>query len=305
MADVPGGLPPRRPRSDASRPQGNRSQGARPQGARPAGARRKKKQGMSGWMIAGIVALCLAPVFCCGGIMLFALLGPAVQQAQQAAQRSQSQNNLKQIGLAGHNFHSVHGAFPPHTKLSEANYAHQLGSFDPSRPRMSWMTASLPFVGRTDLWDRAREDLDVPFDDPSVADVYETRVEPYLSPAAPPSAGGLAPAHYAGNVHLLGEEFSGQMRDVTDGMSSTIYAGEVDPIGGNPAAWGDPDNLRDPADGLNVPGGFGSSWKNGDGSGGVQVVLGDGSVRFLSGNVDPAVLRALGTPAGGEVVGDF
>lgn len=81
--------------------------------------------------------------------VLIALLLPAVQQAREAARRTQCTNNLKQMGLALHNFHDTFGRFPP-------------GACDNTRPfgngytgpgGHSWMAHSMPFLELGNAYD--------------------------------------------------------------------------------------------------------------------------------------------------------
>jgi hypothetical protein len=78
----------------------------------PAGyyASRPASSGSSGGLVAMIVVLAIVVLMCPCGV---ALLLPAVQAAREAARRTTSQNNLKQIGLALHNYHDTYGQFPP------------------------------------------------------------------------------------------------------------------------------------------------------------------------------------------------
>jgi prepilin-type N-terminal cleavage/methylation domain-containing protein len=75
--------------------------------------------------------------------ILIALLLPAVQQAREAARRSQCKNNLKQIGLALHNYHEVGGAFPP-GYINAPNGQNQLG----------WQTMLLPHFDQGPLYNQ-------------------------------------------------------------------------------------------------------------------------------------------------------
>jgi prepilin-type N-terminal cleavage/methylation domain-containing protein len=85
--------------------------------------------------------------------ILVALLLPAVQAAREAARRSQCSNNIKQLGLALHNYHDTYKTFPPSGIL--AGDSRPITSATPStRPyHYTWLFMILPFMEQQPLWD--------------------------------------------------------------------------------------------------------------------------------------------------------
>jgi hypothetical protein len=207
----------------------------------------------------------------------------------QAARRTQSKNNLKQIGLAIHNYQRAFTKLPPGSVFEKDGTA-----------RNGWMAFILPYVDHAPLFNTIN--FHVPWYDPANRKVYETRIIGYLNPGVSNKVlqpiDGYAPAHYAGNAQILQINRSFSFVDIKDGTSNTIFAGEVKE---NIRPWGDVVNWRFAEHGINKsPDGFGSPFK-----GGAPFIFCDGGVKFISENIDPEVLKALGTPAAGDKAGEY
>ena len=82
--------------------------------------------------------------------VLIALLLPAVQAAREAARRMSCTNNLKQLGLACHNYHDIHGNFPGGCVARLQGSVP--GNTTPSDWRTPWTVALLPFIEQQALW---------------------------------------------------------------------------------------------------------------------------------------------------------
>jgi prepilin-type N-terminal cleavage/methylation domain-containing protein/prepilin-type processing-associated H-X9-DG protein len=119
--------------------------------------------------------------------VLIGLLLPAVQKVREAAARIQCQNNLKQIGLALHNYHGDRSSFPPGLVSTLANPAWVMpaGNCNAEAPDLgpgwSFFAALLPYIEQDNLSRSIRFDL--PITDPTNAAARRTFVKTYVCPS--------------------------------------------------------------------------------------------------------------------------
>lgn len=281
--------------------------------------------------------------------ILIALLLPAVQQAREAARRTQCKNNLMQLGLALHNYDMAFEALPPGTVNATGPIL-----FEPVGYHMSWITQLLPMMEQSNLFRAVNFDVGV-YDAPN-GTVRTTRIPVFRCPSDIPSSalmagGGPGVSNYAGctggedvpidtkNNGLLFLNSSIAYQQIYDGASNTILVAErvIDPTQVD-LGWmsGTNATLRNMGTGLNSakipgltgfrpqgqmqdpmnqetpaaaptdpsvaasPGGFSSRH-----TGGVQSLLADGSVRFISENVDAKLRVNLGNREDMELIGEF
>jgi prepilin-type N-terminal cleavage/methylation domain-containing protein/prepilin-type processing-associated H-X9-DG protein len=283
--------------------------------------------------------------------ILLALLLPAVSRAREASRRINCVNNLKQLDLAVHEYVTAYDCLPS-------------GTYNPSGPvdwspdgyKISWIASLLPYMEQTGMY-RAL-DFNRGAGAPANFTVRATQINTLLCPSQgsagwnylagrPGIAGPLViGSSYAachndveapidvGNHGCFSLNSQIRVEQITDGLSETIFLGEV-PVRLD-AGWisGTRSTLRNtghPINGVDVTavkseptlpaeitpreleefiiqgrieipktfvGGFGSSHV-GEGA---NFAFGDGSVRFLRQSIDQAVYRRLGHRADGEVI---
>lgn len=192
--------------------------------------------------------------------VLVALLLPAVQQAREAARRSSCKNNLKQIGLALHNYHDTHGAFPPGWIGVEQTAPFRPDVEGPSG--MSWHVMILPFMDQAPLYNQLNFSQPVIQTVPNQNSIlFNTTITGYRCPSDPgperwdieeegspgtPLQTNMPTANYPGvfgttEIHdcetvglgnncwgngVFGHNTAYKMRDLIDGTSNTFLVGE-------------------------------------------------------------------------------
>ena len=296
--------------------------------------------------------------------ILIALLLPAVQQAREAARRTQCRNNLKQIGLALHNYHDVYNTFPPgYTDRDPVTPT------DPdTAPGFAWSFAILPQIESANTFNRVNTEGSS-HDAANIAVVQDVILNAFLCPSDPAPSDVFEVTDGTNTYQLPRSNYPGilgygsatmnlgpetgvfyrnsrtNFRDITDGTSNTICVGERkhkhDFVNGMSVdaytTWyaAIPGVMRDAGMGMMM-----SGMQEGPGSlilghvgqpammgmmamhrtpnttnhivhfssnheGGVQFLLCDGSVHFMSENVDYDLFRNMGERNDGNVIGEF
>ncbi|MEM7478113.1 MAG: DUF1559 domain-containing protein [Planctomycetota bacterium] len=149
----------------------------------------------------------------CAGVMAI-LLFPAVSAARSAAQRVQSQNNLKQIALAFYSYEEAYGNFPPaYTVDGEGNKLH------------SWRTIILPYIEQEALFQNI--DLTKPWDDPVNLPFTTVDIPTYMSAAVELGPGQTSYVAVVDPSGVFSGEATTELRDIGDGTSNTLAVVEV------------------------------------------------------------------------------
>ena len=296
--------------------------------------------------------------------VLIALLLPAVQQAREAARRTQCKNNVMQIGLALSNYMMAHEVLPPGTQ----NDTGPIQSKEGAGYHMGWMTQILPYLEQQNVYNHI--DFTRSVYDPVNAPPRQQKINTFVCPSDPGSGINQTAAvtSYCGvhndfeipiDVNQNGVLFlnsSIRYEQIRDGSSNTLFVVECRLNSGSDLGWmaGTKSSLRNtviavlnnPSAATTVGGQESSATPSAAESeptfrlhtstlnnanvgnvrqelanlesgrevvggpssfhvGGGHFLMGDGSVRFISQNIDPKTLRNLANRSDGEMLKDF
>jgi prepilin-type processing-associated H-X9-DG protein len=235
-------------------------------------------------------------VWVVGVVVVLLLLWPLVQRAREAAWRANCVGELKIMGLAMQTYHDVHGCLPP------AYFADKEG-----RPAHSWRVVLLPAYELTALYEKYRFD-----------EAWSSPHNRAMADGLPIGMSGIVPMYHCPTdrdsdwldtcyVLVVGPETASpgptslRLKDFVDGMSHTIVVAEMSESG---IHWMEPRdlNFEDMSFRVNDPR---NNCIRSRHPGVANAMFADGTVRSLSEDIDPELLKGLLTPAGGEDTSAF
>ncbi len=210
-----------------------------------------------------------------------AALKKKAELAELAGLKGVSENNLKQLALAMHNFHDTYNALPKPAIMSKDG-----------KPLLSWRVAILPFIEQNQLYQEFK--LDEPWDSPANKKLLAKMPRIYE-----PVRGKTKVPHstyyqvFVGPMTMfeVGKKAL-RLQDTLDGTSNTVMIVEA----GEAVPWTKPEDLPFDPKGKTLPK-LGGLFPDG-----FFAAMGDGSTRWISRNFDPATMRAVITRNGGEVI---
>jgi prepilin-type N-terminal cleavage/methylation domain-containing protein/prepilin-type processing-associated H-X9-DG protein len=268
--------------------------------------------------------------------ILIGLLVPAVQKVRAAALRMQCANNLHQLAIACHNSNDTFGAMPPMSCYPSGGLANpRYGGSGGGGNLFYWL---LPFIEQDNIF-KLHQNPSYAWTETGETDpgpIVSQTIKTYLCPADGTNepvqmwSGGWAAGNYVGNYQVFGHPLnnddwggngSGRIpATFQDGTSNTILFAEkmvrcdsgYSPLWGH--GWWDYNWFPTFADWISngpgslfqvtpTPGTCDRFRPSSAHTGGMNVGLGDGSVRFLSQGMSGNTWWAACTPAGGEVLG--
>jgi hypothetical protein len=237
--------------------------------------------------------------------ILVGLLLPAVQAAREAARKVYCLNNLRQMGIALHNYHSAQRTMPP------GCLQWRPWQGDPKLKNFAWSALLLPFMEQTSL--HSLVNFDYPYDHALNVQASKIALPVYQCPTVPARETLRGRADYGG---LYGQRITTRTNtdngvlinnrpirfaEITDGLTNTLAVCEA--IGGGDGEWINGSNIFEQSGRINDP----AAWIGDDEirslhSGGAMVLFCCGRTQWLADSTDIQLLAKLITRNLGEQV---
>lgn len=234
----------------------------------------------------------LFAVFACSVVfaVLFRIALPAFQAAHDASQRTECANDLKQIGIGAAGYADVYGVFPS-AYIPDATGA----------PMHSWRVRLFVFLEQVGWNGGPKYDYNQPWDSSA-----NRRWAPggiyYYCPSSDRKTGSLDTDYVmvVGEGTISNGPEGTRINDIADGAANTIFCVEIAESG---IHWMEPRDFvfNKMSFAINDCSGPSISSRH---DGGANVLMADGSVRFLSNDTQPALVRAMLTVANNENVSE-